>query len=202
MLIGLRRGRKPDSGDETSQRTANVGFAGDLLETEIAQRNARKDAQEATARWVVLTAGALMTLLLTLAKEAGILAPSASGLVRGFFIGALAAATGAAIGAIGALWPRQYDRLGKKGLTNFNQTAFLDRPTHEVTGQVVATRIGMAKTMDENHEGKAKWLKGGFICLGIALACLLTQGVALAIDPPQSAGADTPAVTPGATNDK
>lgn len=124
-----------------------------------------------------------MTLLLTLSKDAGLLGDSANDLIHAFFIGTLTAATCAAVGAMGALWPRKYDRLGKEGLAHFNQKSFLDRPTHEVTGQVVATRIGIAKTMDENHETKARWLKGGFVCVGLALACLTAQGVALAIDP-------------------
>lgn len=189
-LVNARQVGEPESAEASEQRAVNVAYASDLLETEISQRNARKDAQESTARGIVLTAGALITLLLTLSNDAGILDESASDLVHGFFVGTLVAATGAAIGAIGALWPRRYDRLGKEGLGHFNQKSFLDRATHEVTGQVVATRIGIAKTMDENHEAKARWLKAGFVCVAIALVCLTAQGVALAVDPPPEPGSD------------
>ncbi len=54
-------------------RDANVGFVNELMATEMNQRNARKEAQESTGRRIVLTVVALTTLLLTLAKEAGIL---------------------------------------------------------------------------------------------------------------------------------
>lgn len=198
-MLTVRAGRpesERDSSEASEQRSANVTYASDLLETEISQRNARKDAQESTARWIVLTAGALMTLLLTLSSDAGILDQSASDLVHVFFVGTLAAATGAAIGAIGALWPRLYDRLGKEGLGHFNQKSFLDRATHEVTGQVVATRIGIARTMDENHEAKATWLKAGFVCVAVALVCLTAQGVALALDPPARPVSDTEKLPP------
>jgi len=88
-------------------RTANVGFASELLETEISQRNARKDAQENTARGVILTASALMTLLLALGKDAGVLDPSTAALARAFFVATLIAAAAAVGSAIGALWPRE-----------------------------------------------------------------------------------------------
>ena len=58
----------------------NVAFANDLLETEIAQRNSRKDAQENTARGVILSSGLVLTLLLGLAKDAGLFSPGTSGI--------------------------------------------------------------------------------------------------------------------------
>jgi len=49
---------------------------------------------------------------------------------------------------------------------------------------VVATRIGIAATMDRNHEAKARWLKWSFGLLVAALIGLIAQGGALALDPP------------------
>jgi hypothetical protein len=77
-----------NSGDD---REKNVGFANSLLETEIAQRNARKDAQENTARWIVLTIVGLMTLLLTPSGEGDVLNDQASWLSHALFVATLAA---------------------------------------------------------------------------------------------------------------
>lgn len=171
------------SAQPTDDREANVGFANDLLDAEIGQRNARKDAQESTARWIVLTVVALMTLLLTLAARAGILTSATSAAVRALFVATLAAAAITAACAGGTLWPRRYERLGGSGLDQLNQSDFLDRPTHEVRGRVVATQIGIAKRMDVLHEAKANWLKAAFIALGITLLLVIAQGVALGISP-------------------
>jgi hypothetical protein len=167
-------------------REENVGFANDLLSTEINQRNARKDAQESTARWIVLTTVGLMTLLLTLSKEAGIINDETSWLLRLCFIATLISAAATAGFAGGTLWPRKYERLGEGGLDRFNEAPFLDLPTHEVVGQVVATQIAIAKKMDDLHEVKAEWLKRSFIALGATLAFVIAQGVVLGINPPPS----------------
>lgn len=165
-------------------RQTNVEFANDLLDTEIAQRNARKDAQENTARGVIISSGLLLTLLLGLAKDAGLFSPDTSVVARIALAATVVLGAGAATCAIGALWPRPYDRLGSAGLGRFNQTEFLDQPSHEVTGAVVATRIGIAQTMDTQHERKARWLKWSFRLLLGAFAGLIVQGAVLAIDPP------------------
>lgn len=111
----------------SAEREANVGFANDLLDAEIAQRNARKDAQENTARGVILSAGLVLTLLLGLAKDAGLFAPATS-VVAQVALGATMVAGGAAAAcAVGTLWPRAYDRLGTTGLVRFNDSAFLDQ---------------------------------------------------------------------------
>lgn len=174
------------AGGASADREANVGFANALLETEIVQRNARKDAQESAARWTILTAGALMTLLLALARDAGILETQDSAVARTFFVLTLVSAAVSAICAIGTLWPRHYERLGEEGLDRLNKRDFLDQPTHEVTGQVAATRIGIAKKMDELHEAKARWLKIAFAALAATLICIIIQGIALGVDPPSS----------------
>jgi hypothetical protein len=165
-------------------REANVGFANELLSTEINQRNARKDAQESTARWIVLTIVSLMTLLLTLSGQAGILSDDASAVLRACFVGTLiaAAVTGGCAGLV--LWPRRYERLGAGGFDQLNKTSFLDQPTHAVMGQVVATQIEIAKTMDQLHEIKAGWLKWAFRALGVTLVLVVAQGVLLGVDPP------------------
>jgi hypothetical protein len=165
-------------------RTENVAFANSLLETEIAQRNARKDAQENTARGVIVTVGLVLTLLVGLANDAGLFTAGTSIVARIALVGTVLAAAGSATCAVGTLWPRAYDRLGRKGLVMFNNTEFLDLPAHEVAGRVVATRIGIATTMDEQHENKARWLKWSFRLLVAAFAGLVLQGATLAIDPP------------------
>ncbi len=180
------------------QREANVAYANALMDTEIGQRNARKDSQEATARWIVASTGIVMTLLLGLAKGEGVFSSSASGLARGALVATIALGTLTAVCAIGCLWPRQYDRLGAKGLVNLNDTAFLDKPEHEVMGQVVATRIAIATKMDDLHEAKATWLKWSFRFLALAFVGLVVQGAVLAINPPKSPSAQTTKIQSGA----
>lgn len=178
------RRQHPSQDDGVQTREANVAFANALIETEIAQRNARKDAQENAARGVIVTSGLVLTLLLGLANDAGLFSSKASIIARIALIATVLLGAGAAASAIGTLWPRRYERLGKEALNTFNQDDFLDQPTHRVTGTVVATRIGIAKTMDQLHEAKAKWLKWSFTLLALAFVGLIVQGAALAIDPP------------------
>jgi hypothetical protein len=180
------------------QREANVAYANALMDTEIGQRNARKDSQEATARWIVASTGIVLTLLLGLAKDEGVFSSSASVLARVALVATVALGTLTAFCAIGCLWPRKYDRLGAKGLINLNDTAFLDKPEHEVMGQVVATRIGIATKMDDRHEEKATWLKWSFRFLALAFAGLVLQGAVLAINPPKSPSEQTSNMQGGA----
>lgn len=107
-----------------SKRDANVGFVNELMATEIQQRNARKEAQESTGRWIILTVVALMTLLLTLAKEAGILSTDAGWALRLCFIATLSASGVTVACAGGALWPRVYEKLGGSGLDRLNKSDF------------------------------------------------------------------------------
>jgi hypothetical protein len=165
-------------------RAENVAFASGLLESEISNRNARKDTQENTARGLVVTAGLVLTLLLGLASGAGLFSAKTSLVARVALIVTVLFAAGAAGCAIGVLWPRTYGRLGKDALNEFNQTNFLDRPPDEVAGRVVAARISLATTMDTQHENKAKWLKAAFYFLAGAFVALVVQVVVLVIDPP------------------
>lgn len=93
-------------------REANVAYANSLMDTEIAQRNARKDSQEGTARWIVASTGSLVTLLLGLAKDEGVFSSSASGVSRGALVATVALGGVRVFWAIGCLWPRKYERLG------------------------------------------------------------------------------------------
>ena len=179
------------------QREANVAYASALMETEIGQRNARKDSQEATARWIVASTGVVMTLLLGLAKDEGVFSSSAPVVGRVALVVTVALGGLAAGCAILCLWPRKYDRLGATGLVNLNDTDFLDRPEHEVMGRVVASRIGIVTKMDELHEDKAKWLKRSFRLLALAFVGLVVQGAVLAIDPPASSSTPSSTVNGG-----
>jgi hypothetical protein len=190
--------RSPTDLAVSRQREANVAYANALMDTEIGQRNARKDSQEATARWIVASTGIVMTLLLGLAKDEGVFSSSASVLARVALVATVALGSLAAGCAIGCLWPRPYDRLGAKGLVNLNDTAFLDKPEHEVMGQVVATRIAIATKMDELHEDKASWLKWSFRFLACAFVGLVLQGAVLAISPPKSPSERTANIQIGA----
>lgn len=176
---------RPAAPEVSSSRFENVSFANALLETEIAQRNARKDAQENTARGVIVTAGLVLTLLLGLANDAGLFSSRTSLVARIALVATVVLGGSSAACAIGALWPRLYDRIGEEGLVSFNDAAFLDRPTHEVTGTVVASRIAIATTMDTQHEKKARWLKWSFRLLIGAFVGLIIQGTVLALDPPK-----------------
>ena len=175
----------------SSQREANVAYANALMETEIAQRNERKNSQEGTARWIVASTGVVITLLLGLAKDEGVFSSSASVPARVALVATVALGGLAVFCAIGCLWPREYERLGKS-LTKLNDTDFLDKPEHEVMGQVVAARIGIAGRMDDLHEAKAKWLKWSFRFLALAFVGLVAQGAVLATNPPKSASATSP----------
>lgn len=168
------------------QRGANVAYANSLMDTEISQRNARKDSQENTARWIVASTLVVMTLLLGLAKDEGVFSSSSPELARIALVATVVFGIATTTCALGCLWPRKYDRLGVKGLVNFNDKDFLDKAEHEVMGQVVASRIGIVRKMDEIHENKAKWLKWSFGFLVGVFVGLLLQGASLAIDPPVS----------------
>jgi hypothetical protein len=74
--------------------------------------------------------------------------------------------------------------MGHRALSRFNDQAFLDQPNHALVGQVLATRISIAKTMDDRHESKAKWMKWAFGLMLGALLGLMIAGAALAVDPP------------------
>lgn len=133
---------------------------------------------------MIVTDGLVLTLMIGLANGAGLFSRGASLVGRIALVTTVLLGAGSAACAIGTLWPRPYDRLGKKGLVMFNDSEFLDQPSHRVTGAVVATRIGIATTMDELHEQKARWLKWSFALLAAAFLGLIVQGAALAIDPP------------------
>jgi hypothetical protein len=178
------------------QREANVAYANSLMETEIAQRNARKDSQEGTARWIVASTGLLVTLLLGLAKDEGVFSSSAPAVGRAALVATVALGGLSVFCAIGCLWPRKYERLGK-ALAKLNDTAFLDKPEHEVMGQIVASRIAIATKMDDLHEAKAKWLKWSFRFLVAAFVGLVVQGAVLAIDPPKNTSAASATVKSG-----
>jgi len=92
------------------ERQTNVEFANDLLDTEIAQRNARKDAQENTARGVIVSSGLLLTLLLGLAKDAGLFSPDTSVVARIALAATVVLGACAATCAIGACGVRKPGR--------------------------------------------------------------------------------------------
>jgi hypothetical protein len=163
----------------SADREANVGFVSSLLETEIAQRNERKEAQETTARWIVASAGLFLTLLVGLAKDAGIFGAKTTTLAEASFIAAIALGALSAGAAIGVIWPRDYERLGAAGLDKLNDSAFLDSPQHEVTGAAVATRVAVAKRMDELHRPQANWLQLSLALLVGAFLALIVLGAGL-----------------------
>jgi hypothetical protein len=175
-------------------RLTNVRFADDLLDTEISQRNARKDAQENAARGLIVATGIILTLLLGLARDAGLFIADAPAGARWALFATLLVGGISALCAIGTLWPRKYDRLGAQGLTQFNDSAFLDLPTHEVIGRVIATRIGIAKKMDSLHESKATWLKWSFRFLIVAFVGLVAQGAILVSETPDRRTSEIPPI--------
>jgi hypothetical protein len=89
-------------------RAENVAAASALLETEIAQRNSRKDAQENMARGVIVTAGLVLTLLLGLANGAGLFSSKTSIVARVALVVTAVPSAASALFAMGALWPRKY----------------------------------------------------------------------------------------------
>jgi hypothetical protein len=165
-------------------REENVTFANDLLESEIAQRNATKDAQENTARGVIVAAGLVLTLLIGLANDAGLFDAKTSIVARYALIVTVVLGAMSAGCAMGVLWPRKYAKLAGEALDMFNDSTFLDQPTHLVAGMVVSSRIAFAKTISRQHERKARWLKWSFRFLAVAFVGLVVQGVVLAADPP------------------
>ena len=179
------------------QRARNVAFANSLLETEISQRNARKDAQENTARGLIVTAGVVLTLLLGLANNAGLFSSKTSIVAKVTLVVTVVLGASVAAAAMAVLWPRQYERIGEKALDRFNQDEFLDQQTHHVTGAVVATRISIAKKMDKRHEEKARWLKWAFRLLAGAFIALIVQAVVLVVDPAPLKPSATVRILPG-----
>jgi hypothetical protein len=177
-------------------RSANVTFAHGLLDDELDRREARKEAQESQARAIIVAGGALMTLLLTLAKDAGVFSSDGPVVGRIALVATLVSAAGAALCAVGTIWPRRYERMGHRALVRFNDQAFLDQPNHALVGQVLATRIAIAKTMDDRHETKANWMKWALRLLLGALVGLVIAGGALAIDPPPDKS-DVPRIVKG-----
>jgi hypothetical protein len=176
----------PAASEPAKHRAENVVAASALLETEIAQRNSRKDAQENTARGVIVTAGLVLTLLLGLANGAGLFSSKTSIVARVALLVTVVLAAASALFAMGALWPRKYERLGEKALNEINTDEYLDQPTHQLLGRVIATRVAIAKKMDDLHERKAWWVKRAFRLLAGAFVGLLVQAVVLVIDPPPS----------------
>lgn len=164
-------------------RTANVDYASALLETEIAQRNARKDGLEANARGVIAAAGTVLTLLVGLGKDAGLFDSATPNVVRIALVVTLATGVGSILASIVAIWPRAHERLGKAALAKFNDSEFLDRPTHEVTGRINAGRLCIVDTLDRKHQAKAHAFYASLVLLSIAFCGLLVQGVALAAHP-------------------
>jgi hypothetical protein len=189
-----------ETGGTGSERQANVDFVNSLLETEIAQRNARKEAQETTARWIVASAGVVLTLLLGLANNAGVYNAGTSTFVLVTFVLAVALGAGAAASAVGVIWPREYERLGGAGLEQLNTQAFLDQERHAVTGAVAATRIGIARRMDDLHTPKAFWLQLSLGLLVAAFLALLALGVALVGNAPASKKTTTHTTPTGTTH--
>lgn len=155
-----------------------------ILEFEVSQRNGRKDAQENTARGLIVTAGLVLTLLVGLANDSGLFSAKTSIVAKIALAATVILGLGAAGTSMAVLWPRGYDRLGAKAMDALNQDEFLDRPTHEVVGSIVASRIAIAKKMDARHEEKAQWLKWSFRLLASAFVALALQAAVLLVDPP------------------
>jgi len=164
-------------------REANVTYVDDLLAAEIASANTRKESQEATARWIIVTVGLVITLLLGLANNNSVLSEDSSGIPRAVFVATLVLAAGAAGCSMGTLWPRGYERIGTETLDAMNNDTFLDAPTHYVVGTLMSTRTNVLKTANAWHEKKAWWLKWALRLLVIAFGLLIAQGVVLAVDP-------------------
>jgi hypothetical protein len=97
--------------DVSADRPANVAFSHELLDEELDRREARKNAQEEQARGIIIASGALMTLLLTLAKDAGVFSPTGPIAARVALVATLACAAASALCAVGTLWPRRYARI-------------------------------------------------------------------------------------------
>jgi hypothetical protein len=45
-------------------------------------------------------------------------------------------------------------RLGEKALNELNTDEYLDQPTHQLLGRVIASRVAIAKKMDELQKAK------------------------------------------------
>jgi len=178
----LQRDKPPESPDPP--RSENVLAVSAVLEFELSQRNSRKDAQENTARGLIVTAGLVLTLLVALANDAGLFSAKTSIVAKIALAATVVLGLGAAGTSMAVLWPRGYDRLGAKALNAMNQDEFLDQPTHQIMGSIVASRIAIAKKMDARHEEKAQWLKWSFRLLAGAFVALALQAAVLLVDPP------------------
>jgi len=189
MMLGRRRTKALEKADARSVRGENVAFVNAQLATEISQRNARKDAQENTARGLIATAGVLLTLLIGLANDAGVFRHGTSVIAKGSMIATVVLGALAAGCAMYAIWPRQYDRLGQEALAKFNQAEFLDQAPDRVAGTVVASQISIATTMDRRHGEKGRWVKLSLGLLGAAFVTLVLLAVVLVVDPPPPAPA-------------
>ena len=100
----MRFRRQPPVGENgVRTRETNVAFANALIETEIAQRNARKGTRRNTARGVIVTAGLVLTLLLGLANDAGVFSSKASIVARIALVATVLLGAGSAACAIGTL---------------------------------------------------------------------------------------------------
>lgn len=105
-----------DESETSPDRQANVDFGNALLDRELDRRDDRKREQESTARGLVVTSGALMTIMLALAKDAGIYQSGTSWVARAFFILTLAASVSAAVCGTMTQRPRKFARLGAEAL--------------------------------------------------------------------------------------
>jgi predicted cobalt transporter CbtA len=92
-----------------------VQFGDALLDSELARRDDRKRDPESTARALVVATGALMTILLSLAKDAGMYQAGMSWVACGFFILSLAAAVVAAGCAVWTQLPASVSRKLRSG---------------------------------------------------------------------------------------
>jgi hypothetical protein len=190
-----------DDSGTSPDRQANVDFGNALLDRELDRRDVRKREQESTARAVVVTSGALMTIMLALAKDAGIYQSGTSWVARGFFLLTLAAAVAAAMCGALTQRPRTFQRLGAAAFDCFNKTTFLDQPAHSVVGTILSTKIAIAKNADLRHEEKANWLVASFASLVIALSGVLGMGLDLSIEHPDAQpSAAVPILASGSTN--
>jgi hypothetical protein len=164
LVLVVRREKRR----QAKRRLTNVEFGNALLDREIDYRNARKRDQENTARALVVASGALMTVLLALSGDTGVLSADSSWWTRGFLLLTLGAAVCAAACGAWAQFPRKYTRLGGEAFNQFNNPAFLDSAEDQVLGRTLGARIGIAKKLDDRHEEKAGWLKASFVLFVVA----------------------------------
>lgn len=168
----------------SAQRENNVRYGDGFLDSQLDFRNQRKDKQEGTAKALVVAAGALMTILVALSEDTGVLVEGAPVTARVFLVLSLVAAVFTVVFGAATLWPRKYDRMGAEALDKFNSNAFLDQDAHQVIGETLGAKITVAKKMDVLNETKGRWLKAAFVAFVVSLAALVGQAITLAADPP------------------